>query len=175
MTVYLRETWFDPRVITAPSLIHGSGMFAIAPIRTGEVVLIWGGTLYSRDDLEAGRVPSDTSYSFIQEDLLLAAPGDGMDYFINHACDPTVWMADEVTVVARRDIAPGEEVTGDYVVWESDPRFTIDPCTCGSPLCRGRITGDDWRLPELQQRYAGHFLPYIARRIADDHPEAGGS
>ena len=169
MTLYRRETWFDPRVVTAPSPIHGSGMLARAPIRAGEVVLIWGGTLYAREDLEAGRVPTDTSYSFITEDLLLAAPGDGMDYFINHACDPTVWMADEVTVVARRDIARGEEVTGDYAVWESDPGYVIDPCACRSLLCRGRFTGDDWQRPELQDRYAGHFLPYIARRIADHH------
>jgi hypothetical protein len=151
-------------------------MFAVEPIRAGEVVLIWGGTLYSRNDLEAGRVPRDTSYSFIQEDLLLAAPGDGMDYFINHACDPTVWMADEVTVVARQDIAPGEEVTGDYAVWESDPRYVIDPCACGASSCRGRFTGDDWRLPAVQARYAGHFLPYLAQRIAEQHrPEAGAS
>jgi uncharacterized protein len=175
VTVYRRDTWFDPRVVTAPSPIHGFGMFALAPIRAGEVVLIWGGTLYAWDDLAAGRVPRDTSYSFIAEDLLLAAPGDGMDYFINHACAPTVWMADEVTVVARRDIAPGEEVTGDYAVWESDPRYAIDPCACGSPSCRGRFTGDDWRLPAVQHRYAGHFLPYIARRIADHQPDVRGS
>ena len=27
------------------------------------------------------------------------------------------------------------------------------------------MTGDDWKLPELQTRYAGHFSPYIQRRI----------
>jgi hypothetical protein len=150
-------------------------LVALALIRAGEVVLIWGGTLCSREDLAAGRVPSNTSYSFIAEDLLLAAPGDGMDYYINHSCNPTVWMADEVTVVARRDIAPGEEVTGDDVVWESDPRYVIDPCSCGASSCRGRFTGEDWRLPEVQQRYAGHVLPYIARRSADHHPDVSGA
>jgi uncharacterized protein len=175
VSVYRGETWFDLRVVTAPSTIHGFGMVARAPIRAGEVVLIWGGTLYSRDDLEAGRVPRGTSYSFIDEDRLLAAPGDGMDYFINHSCDPTVWMAGEVTVVACRDIATGEEVTGDYAVWESDPRYVIDPCACGSSSCRRRFTGNDWRLPAVQHRYAGHFLPYIARRIANHQSDVGGS
>ena len=165
MTTYRAETWFDPRVGVATSPIHGSGMFATAPIRAGEVVMIWGGRLYSRDDLAAGRVPGDTSYSFIDEDLLLAGPGDAMDYFVNHSCDPTVWMADDVTVIARRDIAAGEEITGDYAVWESNPESTIDPCRCGSAQCRGRFSGDDWRIEAVQERYAGHFLPYITRRI----------
>jgi SET domain-containing protein len=167
VTTYLPETWFDPRVMIAPSPIHGSGMFTTAPIRAGETVLVWGGTLYTRNDLEAGLVPHGTSYSFVQEDRLLVAPGDGMDYFINHSCDPTVWMVGEVTVVARRDLAAGEEITGDYMVWESDPAFIIDPCTCGAEVCRGRITGEDWRLPVLQDRYAGHVLPYIARRFSN--------
>jgi hypothetical protein len=27
------------------------------------------------------------------------------------------------------------------------------------------ITGDDWRIPQLQQRYAGHWIPYLQRLI----------
>jgi hypothetical protein len=27
------------------------------------------------------------------------------------------------------------------------------------------VSGDDWKLPELQKRYEGHFSPYIQRRI----------
>lgn len=88
-----------------------------------------------------------------------------MDYFVNHACDPTVWPVDAVTIVARRDIPAGGEVTGDYATWKSDPDYVIAPCRCGSPSCRHRSCGDDWRRPELQARYAGHFLPYISRRI----------
>ena len=72
---------------------------------------------------------------------------------------------DEVTVVARRAIAAGEEITGDYAVWEAGDNYVLEPCNCGTNLCRGRITGGDWRRPELQKRYAGHFLPYIERRI----------
>jgi hypothetical protein len=32
-------------------------------------------------------------------------------------------------------------------------------------LCRGRVTGDDWKLPELQQRYRGHFTVHIEQLI----------
>ena len=37
---------------------------------------------------------------------------------------------------------------------------------CGTPSCRGLITGGDWKLPELQERYAGFFSSYITRKIA---------
>jgi hypothetical protein len=38
-------------------------------------------------------------------------------------------------------------------------------CECGAANCRGRISGNDWRRPELWERYAGHFSPYLQRRI----------
>ena len=72
-------------------------------------------------------------------------------------------MQDEITVVARRDIGAGGEITGDYALWEAEDSYLVD-CTCGE-TCRGVIRGSDWQLPELQQRYAGHFLPYIERRF----------
>ena len=38
-------------------------------------------------------------------------------------------------------------------------------CGCGAATCRGKITGEDWRRPELWKRYRGHFTPYLQRRI----------
>jgi hypothetical protein len=67
---------------------------------------------------------------------------------------------------ARRDIAAGEELTFDYALCTVNSAWHIDPCACGSPLCRRRVTGDDWRRKDLQQRYAGHFSPFINERIA---------
>ena len=40
--------------------------------------------------------------------------------YTNHSCDPNVWMQDEVTLAARRDIAIGEELTIDYAMIEGD-------------------------------------------------------
>ena len=166
---YLPSTWYDPRLSLRLSPTHGQGLFASQPIREGEIVMIWGGTLYTRQDLQdirAGKIKvAEFSYSFIDEDILMAAPPDGLDYFVNHSCDPNVWMRDDVTVVARRDIATDEEIRGDYAVWEAEPSYVLEPCLCGSPLCRHTVSGNDWMRPELQERYKGHFLPYITRRI----------
>ena len=161
---YRTETWFDPRLATGPSSIHGRGLYATAPIDAGEVVMIWGGTAWTRAQLDAGEVPP-CSFSFIDDDVLLAGPEDGLDYFVNHSCDPSVWMADEITVVARRDLAAGGEITGDYALWEADDAYLVESCTCGAVTCRGVVRGTDWQRPELQERYAGHFLPYIERRF----------
>jgi hypothetical protein len=39
------------------------------------------------------------------------------------------------------------------------------PCRCGSTLCRGRVTGTDWRRPDLQRRYGDHWVPGLLARI----------
>jgi hypothetical protein len=66
---------------------------------------------------------------------------------------------------AWRDIAAGEEITTDLAYCEATPDYCLEPCNCGSSLCRGRVTGNDWKLPALQERYRGYFTPYIQRLI----------
>ena len=39
-------------------------------------------------------------------------------------------------------------------------------CDCGAADCRGVVTSEDWRRPDLQARYAGHWVPALAARIA---------
>lgn len=38
-------------------------------------------------------------------------------------------------------------------------------CSCKSPLCRGRVTGEDWQQPDLISRYQDHFSVYIAAKL----------
>jgi len=162
---YLPTSWFDPRVALHTSPTHGQGIFATARIRAGEVVVEWGGDVYTTEELHSLKLEGAWSYSIIDEGLYLFAPADAQDYFINHSCDPNIWMADEVTIIARHDIRPGEEIRGDYALWESEPDYRLAPCACQSPLCRTAITGNDWMRPDLQARYQDHFLPFLNRRI----------
>ena len=127
----------------------------------GEVVLIWGGTAWA--ELEAGEVPP-CSFSFVDDDVLLAGPADGLDYFVNHSCDPSV----SCRTRSRSSLAATSEpaARSRATTRSGRPRTpTSSTCTCGGDTCRGVIRGSDWQLPELQQRYAGHFLPYIGRRF----------
>jgi hypothetical protein len=154
---YRATSWLDRRLEVRPSSIAGSGLFACARIPAGELVVIWGGEIVTA--WQKGSVA-------IGEGRYLAGPGDDSDR-MNHSCDPTVWLVDEVTLVARRALAAGDEATADYVLWEADETWTARwRCNCGTSLCRGVPTGRDWRRPELQTRYAGRFSPFLQARIA---------
>lgn len=89
------------------------------------------------------------------------------DDFMNHSCEPTVGMGDEVTIVARRDIYPGTELTADYAIWLDNPDYAMKGrCNCASSQCRCIITGRDWARPAVQQNNRGFFSPFLRERIA---------
>ena len=160
-------SWVDSRLETRLSPINGSGLFARVPIQAGEVLVVWGGTVYTRADLLAGKANLET-IAVLDADLYLADPLDALladEYPLNHSCDPNAWMRDAITLIARQSIVADEEVTADYALWLFEQEWKLDPCLCGSSLCRGRVTDRDWKLPDLQNRYAGHFTPYLNRLI----------
>jgi hypothetical protein len=73
----------------------------------------------------------------------------------------------QITFVAMRTIDAGEELTIDYAMIDGDPAERMAG-TCAAETCRKIVTGSDWRLPELQRRYAGYFSRYLADRITAD-------
>jgi hypothetical protein len=69
----------------------------------------------------------------------------------------------------QRDIQAQEEITTDYGIIGA----SVEWCACKSSLCRGQVTPEDWRLPELQQRYRGYFPWHIEQKIQQANtPEA---
>ena len=151
-------------------------MFATAPIEQGQIVNVWGGTvLLTENDIEGRKAEGWRAkgyvWSTIGEGLYLArllSKGEtDLTDLINHSCDPNVWMQDEVTLAARRDIAVGEELTIDYAMFEGSEDWAGRwKCQCGSELCREIFTGQDWRRKDLQARYQDHFSPFINKRIS---------
>ncbi len=141
-------------------------MFIAQPIYEGEIVVVIGGIVLTTAQFEEF-IATVSRYNAVQigEDAHLVdlptAPG-GM----NHSCDSNLWMRDEVTVVARRTLAVGEELTIDYALQSGLPGDVLgELCHCGSPVCRGLITGNDWQRKDVQDRYAGHFSPFLNERI----------
>ena len=125
-----------------------------------------GGRLVSEIELR-DLFASSSSYVdtiTVMPDVHLVLPGRQPIGFGNHSCDPALWHTDAFTLTARRGIGTGDEVTVDYATQTADPDFTME-CRCGSALCRGTATGDDWRRPELQRRYAEHWVPALRRLI----------
>lgn len=143
----------------------GWGIFAQQPVKAGELLIFWGGVIVNFKELMA--LPEETRIHTIQveEDLFQVPvqPGEAAD-MINHSCDPNAGLSSPISIVAMRDIPAGEEVCFDYATCDSQPYDEFD-CGCGTALCRGRVTGDDWQKPELWARYNGYFMPYLQRRI----------
>lgn len=114
----------------------------------------------------------------ITEDLVLASPSSAdrnVADFLNHSCDPNTGFVGQIILVALRPVAAGEQVTFDYATClypvKGVARYELQ-CNCGSRLCRGRVTEDDWQKPALQDRYRGHFQPFLQRIIDQTRREA---
>jgi uncharacterized protein len=166
------DCWLHADLEVRPSPVHGRGLFARVPIPAGAVVSRLGGRLVAPAELvrliaDPGQPYVDTIMVSETEHLVLPPRRD--NGYGNHGCDPNLWWVGPYALAARRDIAAGEEVTNDYATSTGDPAFRM-PCACGSPSCRHLVTGDDWRLPELRERYAGHWIPALADRIRRTTP-----
>jgi hypothetical protein len=160
------DCWLHPGVVVRDSPIEGDGLFATVPIAAGEVVSRLGGRLLTDDELNAVFATSDHYVDTISvaEGVNLLLPDRQHSGYGNHSCDPNAWWSDAYTLVARRDIAPGEEVVNDYGASTADPHWAMQ-CSCGSVLCRGVVTGDDWRRHDLRERYGEHWTPVLRNRI----------
>lgn len=123
-----------------------------------------GGRVLTDDELQALGLDTHNSLA-IGDRLNLLLDDDSPVTFGNHCSDANLWMADELTFVARRDIAPGEEVTVDYALFTADLPFRMQ-CRCGSAVCRGEVTNEDWKRRDVPEPYAGHFSPFLNVRTA---------
>ncbi|PYM19006.1 MAG: hypothetical protein DMD81_04530 [Candidatus Rokuibacteriota bacterium] len=162
------SSWFSAKTAKRRSRIEGRGLFAREPIAAGEIVAVKGGAIM--DLTTFARLRDQVSPAEVQiEDGLYIAPcsADEIEANIlclNHSCDPNVGVRGQVTFVAMRDIPAGAELTIDYAMIDGDPAERME-CSCGAPECRKVVTGDDWRRPDLQRRYAGYFSRYIQDRF----------
>src|SRR5438034_267159 len=159
----------SPKTEVRESKIHGRGLFAKADIAKDEVVMVKGGHIISREELRKKVTPQlGPAEIQIGDDLFIspvtAEEREGSMLYSNHSCDANLGVRGEITFVARRDIRAGEELTHDWATTDDD-NYSVK-CICGSPNCRGTLTGKDWLRPELQKRYSGYFSTYLAKKIA---------
>ncbi len=161
-----KRDWKNPKIIIKNSPLEGKGMFANEDIKRGEKLIVWGGNYVDKREAKKYREQGKLVMQWDDDLYSYEDRGDDDGYFINHSCDPNMWMTDAYTLIAKRNIKKGEELTADYALWEADENYLSKwVCKCGSPLCRGRVTGKDWRRHDLQKRYKDHFSPLINKRI----------
>ncbi|MBI2758998.1 MAG: SET domain-containing protein [Chloroflexi bacterium] len=142
----------------------GCGVFAVEPVKKGELLVMWGGRIITEDEVDPAMPDFTQRVLQIEEGLFLFSMDmESADCF-NHSCDPNAGFTGQIGLVAMRDIEAGEEICFDYAMCDGTHYDEFD-CSCGHPHCRGRVTGDDWARPDLWERYAGYFMPYLQRRI----------
>lgn len=164
-TLPFPNSWISPKLeIRQEETIEGRGMFALQPIGKGEIVTIWGGDVVPTADFKTLPEYQKRQSAQVEDGFYLVSSKPGPGDYINHCCDANAGLQGQIVVVAMRDIKPGEEVCIDYAMCDSTPGEDFE-CSCGAANCRRLITSDDWKLPDLRQRYAGYFSPYLLRKI----------
>jgi len=81
--------------------------------------------------------------------------------FVNHSCHPTCMAPGFDLEIAIRDIAPGEQLTGDYATYNFETAFD---CFCGAATCRGRFgAAVDDRLVRLWDGQLRDAFPQLGK------------
>ena len=140
------------RIQVRLSGVHGKGVFALAPLARGEVIIEYKGEVITwqealRRHPHDPKDPDHTFYFHVDDKHVIDAKvGGNAARWINHACQPNC-EADEVDgrvfIKALRAVRPGEELFYDYGLILDD-RHTAKvkkqfACRCGARKCRGTM------------------------------------
>ncbi|MBI5858321.1 MAG: SET domain-containing protein-lysine N-methyltransferase [Sphingobacteriales bacterium] len=128
--------------------IAGYGIYAIRDIKKGEI--IFKGEGRSQRIITKRYVEKNWSeeekmhfrrYAYpVSEELFILWDEDPFEWAPqNHSCEPNTTF-DGLDMLAQKNISKGEELTLDYAEF-LDENMEPFECRCGSPNCRGEISG----------------------------------
>lgn len=155
------KRWVQPR----QSTIHGRGVYARYDIPRDTRIIEYTGERISkvearrREEQRLERLRSGGDGSVYIFDLNQRWDLDGRSSsnvarLINHSCAPNCraeTIRGRIWIIARRDIAAGEELTFDYGFPYREWR--LHPCRCGARGCPGFIVNKPqrWRVRRILQ------------------------
>lgn len=137
---------------------HGGfkGVYALQPISQHSVIFYLRGNISARPSKYTIQLGSNEHLTF----PVKRKTNDALDYcwqYLNHRCEPNGYInTTERSFRALRDIAPGEEITFNYLTTESEMAMPFD-CNCCSPNCFGFIQGRNFLTREQADRLALMF------------------
>lgn len=190
----------DEKVIARHLGEIGWGIFATADFEAGETI-IWLNPADPRGKFAPWHAVCDSlssEFGYIMVPGFYWLPDETHPFcYFNHSCEQncgfTNWGRIEdqgVRIIAYRSIRQGEQLTLDYALFTSiyetgmdGQVWSITPCLCGSPNCRGTIAALE-RLPLADQvsavlpknsitgRVLAHMLPNLPTPLAALHAQA---
>ena len=147
----------------------GFGLFAVEKIKKGDLLIDFStgpGKFLTEEEAQVLYAQGNDYMLQIDDDLFFVATNkeelEDVD-FLNHSCDPNCGIRGTLQIVAIKDINPGDEMVFDYAMSEY-AEYEMK-CECSSPLCRKVVTGNDWKIPELQKKYNGFFSTALQKKI----------
>lgn len=126
----------------------GRGLFAATGFKRGEPILTFSGRLRSLEEIQ-GR--SD-SFNMLQLGPRLYMDLEAPGVFGNHSCEPNAGIRVNTSLIALKDLRPGEEIHYDYSTTMDEDLETM-VCRCGTARCRGLVQDFHHLPPELQRHY----------------------
>jgi len=123
------------------SPLHGLGCFATVRFLTGNRIAKYDGEKISRNEaMRRINRPDGKRISELEAEWYIDGSVHGnRTQYINHSCDPNAdafVIGGSLVIFALREIAPGEEITVDYLnSFEQDQSV----CQCRTASCRQRI------------------------------------
>jgi uncharacterized protein len=159
----------------------GLGLFAKSPLQMNTVIwhnveILTPEYLWCADEIREAPIELQRKiidYAFQVGNVLWAGihhqrydVADSM-FFINHSCNPNAYFSSVCTVSTFKEIDIDEEITIDYATIDSFDWGSVSyfECKCLSPNCRLIIGPNDWKIPEVQKKEQGHFVPYLQTKI----------
>ncbi|KAF8419589.1 hypothetical protein EV426DRAFT_274612 [Tirmania nivea] len=140
MQIYHPEAPFEVNSTNRYTLgTHEACIHARRPIRTGETIKFLAGCMLLMTDEEEASLDDNSDFSVIctsrmKGTSVLLGPAR----FVNHDCDPNCKFIttnkDNITIMAIRNIAMGEEITIKY----SEDYFGENNCECLCQTCESR-------------------------------------
>lgn len=164
-------SWVSPKLEIRETGKYGKGVFATKGIKKDELVAISGGYIFTV--AEFNRIPESLKwFTFqVEENFFIGIKKDAeieAAYLFNHSCEPNIGPKGQLSLFAIRQIRGEEELTSDYATVLFRLRGQKPwrmKCSCGAINCRKVITDDDWKIPELQERYKGYFQHFLQEKI----------
>lgn len=169
--IKIKKSFGKPKVYKGLILgdcTYGKAVFANECISAGEIILEFGGTIISFEELPNPYEPEKDYFLQVGEHMYLGPSGE-IDDFINHSCSPNCGIKiqnETIALIAICSINSGDQITFNYATTMGSNWGEFE-CACGSSDCHGMVKKFLELPPSIQKKYMDlNIIPdYILAKI----------